>query len=172
MHHLAQVRKCKTVAHLHTNTHMHTSLHARTPKLEHMHKHTHIHARTQANTHTPKLEHIHQYTPAYMRTHTSKHTYTHMCVAGHSPCVLQALLHSPVLLRHRTLAYHADLHLPRSKGSALVFTCNVCTMHHANLDLSRSKESALVCTMLMFAPCTMLTWIYLAEKVVRLFTPC
>ena len=49
-------------------------------------------------------------------------------------------------------------------------------MHHANLDLSRSKESALVYTMLMFAPCTMpcimLTCIYLAAKVVGLFSPC
>jgi len=43
---------------------------------------------------------------------------------------------------------HHDLHLPRSKGSALVFT------------------------MLMFALCTMLTWIYLAAKVVCLFAPC
>jgi len=45
-------------------------------------------------------------------------------------------------------------------------------MHHANLHLPRSKGSALVFTMLMFALCTMLTWIYLAAKVVRLFSPC
>jgi len=45
-------------------------------------------------------------------------------------------------------------------------------MHHADLHLPRSKGSALVYTMLMFAPCTMLTCIYLTAKVVRLFTPC
>jgi len=45
-------------------------------------------------------------------------------------------------------------------------------MHHAHLHLPRSKGSALVYTMLMFTPCTMLTWIYLAAKKVRLFTPC